>query len=454
MITGKLFKAAAVAVAAMVALSGCGMSSASADANTIKVMYYKTDSFVRFDALMKTVKAKIEKENPGTTVELQPVTANDNDYKTKLALAQRSAETAPDVFYEDSSQIRADADAGYLLNLDSYLAKWDDWQNDFSDAAKKVGKGKDGTYAVPLSTDTRVIWYNKRVFQKAGIVVPWQPKSWQDILDTAATIKKKLPDVTPMSMLAGTPSGEGTVMQSFYELLFGTSAGDDALQDQKSEKWVIGSQGMKDSLEFMKTIYDKGYTPSASEVLDANYGAKVGSDYLPKDKMGFAVDGSWMPSTWTIGGSYEWPDYTDVIGAALFPTQKGEKPGYVSMSGGWTMAVGAKTKNAQLAFDFVKEATNKDNSLTYAKDMVLTAVRTDVAEDPSYLETSPYQEITTEAVNYTHFRPSVTEYTKISSEVQKATENVITGQMSVDEAAKAYDDAVINIVGKDNVVTK
>ena len=270
MITGKLFKAAAVAVAAMVALSGCGMSSASADANTIKVMYYKTDSFVRFDALMKTVKAKIEKENPGTTVELQPVTANDNDYKTKLALAQRSAETAPDVFYEDSSQIRADADAGYLLNLDSYLAKWDDWQNDFSDAAKKVGKGKDGTYAVPLSTDTRVIWYNKRVFQKAGIVVPWQPKSWQDILDTAATIKKKLPDVTPMSMLAGTPSGEGTVMQSFYELLFGTSAGDDALQDQKSEKWVIGSQGMKDSLEFMKTIYDKGYTPSASEVLDAN----------------------------------------------------------------------------------------------------------------------------------------------------------------------------------------
>ena len=57
-------------------------------------------------------------------------------------------------------------------------------------------------------------------------------------------------------------------------------------------------------------------------------------------------------------------------------------------------------------------------------------------------------------MNYTHFRPSVTEYTKISSEVQKATENVITGQMSVDEAAKAYDDAVINIVGKDNVVTK
>lgn len=451
---GKIWKITALTLAAVMGLAGCGGGSSATDGDTIKVMYYKTDSFSQFDDLMKKVKATIEKENPGKTVELQPVTASDTDYKTKLALAQRSAETAPDVFYEDSSQIRADADAGYLLKLDDYLDKWDDWNNEFTDAAKKVGKGKDGTYAVPLSTDTRVIWYNKNVFEKAGIETPWQPESWQDILDAAATIKAKVPDAVPFNMFAGTAIAEGSVMQSFYELLFGTDLGDDALVDSSSDKWVIGSQGMKDSLEFIKTLYDKGYAPTAAQALDANLGTTIANEWLPQDKIGGTVDGSWMPSTWMEGGSYEWPDYENVIGAALFPTQNGEDPGYVSMSGGWTLAVGSKTKNAQLAFDFVKEATSKDNSLDYVKKMSLTAVRNDVAEDPGYLASTPYTEITTEAVKYTHFRPSTTEYTKVSAKIQEAMESVITGQSSVDEAAKAYDEAVTSIVGEDNIIEK
>ena len=224
--------------------------------------------------------------------------------------------------------------------------------------------------------------------------------------------------------------------------------------DSSSDKWVIGSQGMKDSLEFIKTLYDKGYAPTAAQALDANLGTTIANEWLPQDKIGGTVDGSWMPSTWMEGGSYEWPDYENVIGAALFPTQNGEDPGYVSMSGGWTLAVGSKTKNAQLAFDFVKEATSKDNSLDYVKKMSLTAVRNDVAEDPGYLASTPYTEITTEAVKYTHFRPSTTEYTKVSAKIQEAMESVITGQSSVDEAAKAYDEAVTSIVGEDNVIEK
>ena len=124
------------------------------------------------------------------------------------------------------------------------------------------------------------------------------------------------------------------------------------------------------------------------------------------------------------------------------------------MSGGWTLAVGSKTKNAQLAFDFVKEATSKDNSLDYVKKMALTAVRNDVGEDSGYLASTPYTETTTEAVQYTHFRPSTTEYTKVSAEIQKAMESVITGQATVEEAAQAYDEAVISIVGEDNVIEK
>lgn len=84
---GKIWKITALTLAAVMGLAGCGGGSSATDGDTIKVMYYKTDSFSQFDDLMKKVKATIEKENPGKTVELQPVTASDTDYKTKLALA-------------------------------------------------------------------------------------------------------------------------------------------------------------------------------------------------------------------------------------------------------------------------------------------------------------------------------------------------------------------------------
>ena len=59
-----------------------------------------------------------------------------------------------------------------------------------------------------------------------------------------------------------------------------------------------------------------------------------------------------------------------------------------------------------------------------------------------------------EAVSVTHFRPANSDYPQVSVAAQEATEAVITGQASPEEAAKAYDDAVRRIVGDDGVVTK
>ena len=54
------------------------------------------------------------------------------------------------------------------------------------------GTGLSGL-VVPDDTDTRGIWYNKQLLQKAGIPVPWQPKTWADVIAAARKIKAKLP---------------------------------------------------------------------------------------------------------------------------------------------------------------------------------------------------------------------------------------------------------------------
>ncbi|WP_369798093.1 extracellular solute-binding protein, partial [Cryobacterium sp. MLB-32] len=149
-------------------LSTAGSAPADSEGKILKVAYIKTDAFTALDTLFTTAKADFEATHEGVTVELQPIAATDDDYKTKLALSQRSAATAPDIFYEDTTTLRADADAGYLLNLDEYVSGWEDWDQ-FTDAAKVAGASDDGSiYAVSLGTDTRAVWYSKPVFEAAG----------------------------------------------------------------------------------------------------------------------------------------------------------------------------------------------------------------------------------------------------------------------------------------------
>ena len=387
------------------------------------------------------------------TVDLQPVSAPDEDYKTRLALSHRSAETAPDVFYQDTTTIRADAEAGYLLPLDDYVAEWEDWSQ-FSEAAQAAGLGNDGsTYAISLGTDTRALWYSIPVLETAGVTTPWQPETWQDVLDMAEAVQASDPEAVPFMLYAGTGTGEGSNMQGFYQLLYGTELGGDALYDSESGRWVVRSQGFIDALEFVDTVYSEGYSLPADQALDPNVWQSVFGELFPERRLGATIEGSYTPSFWVEGGSFEWPEYADEMGAAAFPTQNGDGPG-VSMSGGWTLAIGAKTELPDLAFEFVSMALNFENSLSYVKENSQIAVRADVAADESYLEANPFVGAVTALVEFTNFRPATSEYNQISAAVQNATEAVMTGQATPVEAAAAYDQEVEAIVGPDGIIEK
>jgi multiple sugar transport system substrate-binding protein len=444
-------KTMSLIASALIVLAACTPGAPGDGSKTLKVVYQKTDSFTALETMFQSAKEEFEAANQGVTVELQPIQANDDDYGTKLALALRSPSTAPDIFYEDTFKVRSDVDAGYLLKLDSHLEGWEDWDR-FDDGAKAAGRADDGgTYAVPLGTDTRAIWYNKKVLEAAGVSVPWEPRSWQDILDTARKIKANDPSVIPFNMYAGKGTGEGTVMQGFYELLYGAGS---TLYDEGSRKWVVGSAGFTDSLAFLKTLYDEGLAVTPAEALDANVWKKVFGEWFPNAKLGATVEGSYAPSFWQEGGTYAWPGYEQDMGVAPFPTRDGNAPGAVSMSGGWTLAVGAGTKEPDLAFNFLKTALNRKNALAFTMDSSQIAVRSDVSGDAGYQAANPFVKDVSELVAVTRYRPATSDYPRISAAVQEATEAVITGTRSPEQAAADYDAAVADIVGGDNTLRK
>lgn len=440
---------AAVAVAA-VGLAGCS-SSGSASSDTIKIAYQKFGAFQQLDAQMKVVKKAYEKDHPGKKVELVPIQAQENDYYTKLALMNKAPATAPDVMYEDTFLVKADAQAGYLLPLDKYTAKWKDWDQ-FYDNAKQAGQGVDGkTYGVPMGTDTRALWYNKDIFKEAGLPVPWQPKTWDDVLAAAKTIKEKKPDVIPFNVYSGKPQGEASTMQGFEMLLYGADGSGNTLY--KDKKWVTGSKQFEDSLKFVKDVYQGGLGPTPQQALDSQVGTTIAQTWLPKGKLAIDLDGSWQSGTWLKTGTAPWADWSKVMGQAPMPTQNGQDPGYNSMSGGWTLAVGKNSKNPQAAFDFISTFLNKEGSLKYDIENSQIAVRKDVAEDPTYDASNPTFKFFSGLVEHTNFRPATSDYSQVSNAIQVAMESVMTGQQTPKQAAEAYDKSVVGVVGKKNTVS-
>jgi len=441
----------ATALAAATTITACGSGSGS-DPDTVKVSFKQsTDNNIKvMDTFLADIKKEFEKKYPGKKVEFIPIKAPDSEYYTKVQQMLRSAKTAPDLVYEDTFLINSDITSGYLQPLDAYLAKWPEW-NRFIDTAKAAAKGEDGkTYGVPDGTDTRGLWYDKGIFEKAGLPATWQPKTWDDVLDAARTIKEKVPDVTPLNVYTGKPAGEAATMQGFEMLLYGT---EDRLYDESSRKWIAGSQGFKDALTFVETVYKEKLGPDVSTALDPNIQTLVRGDLLPKGKLGINLDGSWLPQDWLEGSGHEWPEWSQKLGLAAMPTQHGQAPGKVSMSGGWTWAIPDKAGNPDLAFDFIKTMQTKENAQKWYVANSGIAVREDVASDPAYADAQPGIKFFTDLVASTHYRPAYPAYPKVSTAIQEAMEGVTTGDVSVEEAAQNYDEE-LKTATDDQVIEK
>lgn len=443
--TAPLILVSIVTVLTAATLTACG-GDTGGDPDTVKVAYNRsTDNKIRFkDAHLQAAKKQFEKEHPGKKIKLIPIQAPDNDYATKAQQMMRSPKTAPDLVYEDTFRINSDIKAGYLKPLDGYLPKWDQWSQ-FVDTAKAAAKAEDGkTYGIPDGTDTRGLWFNKAIFAKAGLPADWQPRNWAEILTAARTVKQKVPGVIPLNVYTGKGPGEAAVMQGFEMLLYGT--GEDPLYDASAKKWVAGGKGFKDSLDFVRTVYAEKLGPDVSDALDPNVGTRVATEWLPEGKLAISLDGSWMGQNWINKGPKEWPEWSKELAQTPMPTQTGQAPGKVSMSGGWAWSIPQKAKNPDLAFDFIRTLQTAENATQWCVVAAQIAVRKDVAADPKYLKSMPGIDFFTGLVQYTHYRPALPVYPQVSTAIGEAMEKVTTGDASAADAAKAYDDQLKTIV--------
>ncbi|WP_028561734.1 ABC transporter substrate-binding protein [Paenibacillus pinihumi] len=437
-------------------LAGCTGSSGSGQGENGKktiTITYRDDGVGEQGAFYKWLK-ELAESYPDKNVEIKPtpIQASEGDYFAKIALALKSKDKAPDIVTEDTFILNSDASAGFLEPLDDRMKDWSDWTDgSFIEAMKKGVTASDGkVYGVPYNTDSRGLWYNKTIFKAAGLPENWTPKTWDEVLDAARTIKEKAGDgVVPIWMNMGKATGEATSMQTYEMLLYGTG---ERLYEDSTGKWITKSPGILDSLRFIETVNKEKLGPPLSKVLNGQAGNTATREYLPQGKLAISLDGSWITGNYLENGAAPWPEYKDVLGFAPMPTSKGQAPGSITLAGGWALSIPSNAKNKDEAWEFIKFALNKENSQKLVTASGNITVRADVAKDPGYTQ-MPFNEIATEYLKNAEFRPAQDKYPEVSTQIQTMVEAVATGT-SPEDAQNKYAQDVTRIAGGQNVTEK
>ena len=139
--------------------------------------------------LIQKIADDFEKES-GIHVEIQ--VNGWTDYWTALEAAATGG-SLPDTFWMHSNNINYYASNDQLLDLTSYIEKSGgniDLKN-YPEGLNKIYNLNGKQYAIPKDYDTIGLWYNKTMFDKAGVAYPTADWTWDDMKAAAKKLTTK-----------------------------------------------------------------------------------------------------------------------------------------------------------------------------------------------------------------------------------------------------------------------
>lgn len=376
---------------------------------------------------------------------------DDEDYKTKLALDLQSGGGA-DIIGIDGIWTGEFAEAQYIKPLAEVAPTskdWDGWAQ-IPEAVQQALSFNGDVYGVPSGADGRVLYYNKALFKQAGLPEDWNPTSWDDVLDAARALQS-IEGVTPIQLNAGTAMGEATTMQGVLPLLAGT--GELVWEDGQ---WMGNTSGLRDVLGLYKTIYvDEGL---GDPILQQEAAGRDNSFQMFADhQIGILLEGDYFwrsvinPDEGV--GTAPMENRDTEVGYTLIPAMdKGEGifgQDFVSMSGGAGQVLNPNSKNAEDAWELLAFMNSPEAIEARAAGTLTISARDDV--NKKLLSSDPMLTYVSETVlPLTAYRPGLAAYPQVSTALQQATLDVVTGT-DVETASETYLKALDGIVGADSV---
>jgi len=284
--------------------------------------------------------------HPNVTVEIQVL--ENEAFKTKLTTVMQSGEP-PDIFQSwGGGAMNEYANAGLLKDITPDLdADGGAWRNTFAQGALGVYAYKGLNYGVPWDMGMIGFWYNKALFNQAGISS--FPTTWTEFTDDVT--KLKTAGITPIAVGMG-DKWPGMHMWAYLVTRIGGKANfEGALLRTGS---FTDAPFVQAGVKLQELV---AMTPFQDGFLGATYGDEATA--MGNGKVAMELMGQWAPAVQKdnsldklgIGDNLDWAPFPMVAGGAGDPND--------AVGGGNGFAIG---KNASPeAIDFVKYLTRKES---------------------------------------------------------------------------------------------
>lgn len=412
----RMRKIAAVGlVAAMTAslLVGCGSGKESGKGETSKdgkvhIRFASWDDAETLDSQQECVdKFNASQDKIEVTLE-----GWGSDFDTKLT-ASMGAGDAPDVMYMWDYPTYGDS----LEPLDERIeAEGEDYKNNFFEALWPYNSKDDITYGVPVSVVTSCLYYNKDIFDKAGVAYPTDDWTWEDLQKASKEIESKVDGVN------GFTFGMKTLPYTFEMYLWSNGT---AFVDEDGK--MDGNINSKKSVEVFKMFQDMEKDGLA-------YAAEKGvSSEMLGGKTAMYVDGTWPMKQFDEEGIN--------YGIAQIPKFKGQDKS-ISVVNTCGIAISKDSKHKDEAWEFLKYWTGEEMN-KYRIKTELPALKS-VVESEKMRENEKYGAFYTALDNCAGYVPAsfiVDDWSETDSDVALAIESIFNPSSYMDPK-EALDEVV------------
>ena len=315
-------------------LAGCSSSDKTSSDGKVEITYGFWDK-KQVPAIEEIIKLFNEK-NPDIKVktELTPYA----QYFQKLETAATGG-ALPDVLWMNGPHVVQYAKGKVILPL-SDMAKKDDFSFDnYPKSLIDLYTVEDEVYGIPKDFDTTGLWYNKKIFDEAGVPYPDDTWDWNKLKEAATKLTNKDKGIWGYAALMGNQGG-------YYDFIW-QNGGHIISEDGKS----VGFDQPEaiEALKYNISFIEDGLSPTQAQMTET-----AASELFSSGKIAMMFDGPWMVPEYKKN-----PD----LNVAVVPQGKQRAVAIHGLSN----VIAANTKHKDAAWKFVQFLGSKEAAEVYAK---------------------------------------------------------------------------------------
>ncbi len=340
----------------------------------------------------------------------------------------------PDVIVEDRPQLARIASEGIQQSLQHYIDR------DGIDSARfypftweqTLYEGE--TYGIPFETDVRVLFYNRTLFEQAGLDPNDPPQTWDELEAYADALDLQNEDGS-YSRIGFFP------LWSIGVDIWAQTTGHQWIQDGRP---VLDDAAVTDTLTWIKGWVDRYGGWDTLVEFRANFAAPPndmfmsGSVAMISDIGGYSsILNFYRPRITLDDGSQQEIDW----GVALLPYR--DQPS--SASGGFALSIPTGAENPEAAWEFIKCATSPEAQASWARDTYAMPSDTAAARDP-ILMADPKWEFLVNAMDYSTTTPFVGAYPNWREQLDQRSEQLWRGELGIEQAVQEAQQSIDQIL--------